>query len=128
MKVLEVTKRPRWGTLRRWRLGTTAEGTLVPEELGAGAATPYSSLTNTVEFLEHWGPTHVSYLIVGAKLDHVAQGAGITKDIIVRAAIAQTVGAALAIARYTAEDAAAGLAIPVRIDGFGHTRVFPFIL
>tara|TARA_Y100000034_G_scaffold58288_1_gene71074 strand:- start:514 stop:2376 length:1863 start_codon:yes stop_codon:yes gene_type:complete len=68
-EVLEVTKRPRWSTLKRWNLGTTEKGNIVPEELGAGRATPFTTLISEVEFIEHWDNTHVTYLIAGENLD-----------------------------------------------------------
>jgi hypothetical protein len=70
-EVLEVTDVALRGAFRKWRLGRDHEGDIVPEELGAitigsdsGSGGERSPLT-TIQFVEHWDATWVSYMVCG---------------------------------------------------------------
>jgi hypothetical protein len=70
-EVLEVSEMTLRSAFRRYRLGRDTNGDIVPEELGAptlprddnsgGTRDPLT----TVQFIEHWDQTWVSYLVAG---------------------------------------------------------------
>jgi len=71
VEVLEVTDMTLRSAFRRWRLGRDHEGEIVPEELGVATVSSDStsggerSPLTTVQFIEHWDDTWVSYMVAG---------------------------------------------------------------
>jgi len=70
-EVIEATEMTLRSAFRKYRLARDSDGNIVPEELGAPtqpfddwSGADRSPLT-TVEFLEHWDETWVTYLIAG---------------------------------------------------------------
>jgi len=66
-EVLEVNIRPLRSTFRKYRLGRDNDGNIVPEELGQPENEIQGARLNvsTVDFLEHWDETWVSYAVMG---------------------------------------------------------------
>ena len=70
-EVLEVSEMTLRAAFRKYRLGRDTNGDIVPEELGA-VTLPRDDTSGavrdpltTVEFLEHWDKTWVSYMVTG---------------------------------------------------------------
>jgi hypothetical protein len=70
-QMLEISQRPRRSTLRRYGLGTTREGEIVPESLGQpmspiqGQTPGQQTFTSTVTFLEFWDETYCAWAVTG---------------------------------------------------------------
>jgi hypothetical protein len=79
-EVLEVREMTMRHAFRKYRLGRNSEGDIVPEELGSvtlprdsnslGTRDPLS----TVQFLEHWDKTWVTYMVSGRNFRNQATG------------------------------------------------------
>lgn len=65
-EVLEVTDRPLRSTLRRYRLALSADGDIVPEELGRPQAENNSrTLPTSINLLEHWDEEFCTWAVGG---------------------------------------------------------------
>lgn len=66
-EVLEVKEAPLRATLRRYRLGLSDTGDIVPEEIAQETSQWQNpmSLTTTVTILEHWDETYATWSVVG---------------------------------------------------------------
>lgn len=71
-EVLEVTERPHYSTLRKYRLKRDDQGNICPGDLGQ----PQGKLVadSKVTFLEHWDERWVSYTVLGKNLEGAVTG------------------------------------------------------
>ena len=79
-EVIETTEMTLRSAFRKYRLGRDSEGEIVPEELGA-IVPPIDDTSGTardplatVEFLEHWDKTWVSYMVAGRNFKNQRTG------------------------------------------------------
>lgn len=75
-EVLEVSEMTMRGAFRKYRLARDREGNIVPEELGEpmNSTDATRSPLSTVQYLEHWDRTYVSYAVVGRNYNQEPSG------------------------------------------------------
>jgi hypothetical protein len=79
-EVIETTEVTLRHAFRKYRLGRNSEGDIVPEELGSVTLPRDSSSAGTrdplatVQFIEHWDKTWVSYMVAGRNFSNQRTG------------------------------------------------------